>query len=270
VTRLIFLIIFLAGCGYNIPAPQQREIKAEILVANRLTKHVFKTLEFKIFSYTSNLKKCKKVYVFIEGDGLSWITPEQISDNPTSITPEALKLTLKDKHKCRIYLARPCQYVKDKKCSYKYWSGYRFSKEVIQSYQEVLDILKSKYNINSFVIIGFSGGGTVAALLSVFRNDVDLLVTFAGNLDIYKWCRIHHLSPLNNSMNPADYTNKLANRKQLHFIGAEDKIVNKEVFFSYYNKFKNKNKIRYKILQNYKHNSDWSKLLKDIDKELLK
>ncbi|GAB6074190.1 alpha/beta hydrolase [Nautilia lithotrophica] len=265
--KFIFVVILflLMGCGYNIPTPQQRKISAENIVGNKLKKYIFLTSKFKIFSYISNLNGCQKVYVFIEGDGLSWITSELISDNPTPLNPEALKLTLKDTHRCKIYLARPCQYVEDKKCNYRYWTDYRFSKEVIQSYQEILNSLKRKYNINSFIIIGYSGGGAVAALVSAFRNDVDLLVTIAGNLDTAKWCQIHYLSPLKHSMNPADFTDKLTNQKQIHFIGSEDRIVNKEVFFSYYNKFKNKNNIKYKILKGYKHNSDWSKVLKNIE-----
>ncbi|ACM93200.1 putative lipoprotein [Nautilia profundicola AmH] len=264
---IYFLIFFFwVGCGYNIPTPSQRVENADKLVQNRMKNHIFKTSEFKIFSYEGNLSECKTVYVFIEGDGLSWITSELISDNPTPLNPKALKLTLNDKHRCKIYLARPCQYVKDTKCNYKYWTDYRFSKEVIRSYQEVLDNLKRQYNINSFVIIGYSGGGAIAALVSAFRNDVDLLVTIAGNLDTAKWCRLHYLSPLKHSMNPADFTDKLTNQKQLHFIGAEDKIVNKEVFFSYYSKFKNKKNIKYKILEGYKHNSDWSEVLDSIEK----
>lgn len=256
-----FIFLFLIGCGYNIPTPSQRLEKADKLAGNKFKKHIFNTKEFKIFSYEGNLKGCKKVYVYIEGDGLSWITSDLISSNPTPLNPEGLKLALNDRHKCVVYLARPCQYVNDKQCNYKYWTDCRFSKKVISSYQDVLNQLKNKYDIKSFVLIGYSGGGAVAALISAFRNDVSMLVTVAGNLDTKKWCEIHHLTPLTCSLNPADFTDKLENIKQLHLIGGSDNNIKKAVFFSYYDKFKNKKNIKYLIIKNYKHNSDWSKIL---------
>ncbi|MDQ7067452.1 MAG: hypothetical protein Q9M40_05505 [Sulfurimonas sp.] len=77
-------------------------------------------------------------------------------------------------------------------------------------------------------------------MLSAFRDDVDLLTTYAGNLDTKYWCDLHYLTPLSNSLNPADFTHKLGSQKQIHFIGAKDTNIDKSVFFSYYNKFKNK------------------------------
>jgi hypothetical protein len=258
------ILLFFAGCGYNIPTPSQRALTADKLASKRFKKYIFDTPEFKMFSFEGNLSKCKKAYVYIEGDGLSWITSDLISDNPTPLNPEGLKLAVRDKHRCVIYLARPCQYVNDKKCNYKYWTGYRFSKEVIQSYQEVLNSLKQKYNICSFVIIGYSGGGAVAALVSAFRKDVYELVTVAGNLDTAKWCKIHYLTPLKNSLNPANFSSELQSVRQLHIIGGKDRVINKKVFFSYYSKFKNKKNIKYKIIKDYRHNSDWGKVLSNI------
>jgi hypothetical protein len=260
----VLLIIFLSGCGVNVPSPAQRKAYADKLVGNKFKARVFHTKEFEIFSYEGNLSGCKKAYVYIEGDGLAWITSDTVSSDPTPLNPEALKMALQNQNKCVIYLARPCQYVRDKKCGYEYWTDARFSKEVIKSYQEVLNKLKSEYGIRSFVLIGYSGGGAIAVILTAYRKDVALVVTVAGNLDIEKWCKIHYLTPLKNSLNPADFTDMLENKKQIHLIGGKDRITGEKVFFSYYDKFKNKKNIKYVIVKDYKHNGDWGKILKNI------
>ncbi|MEZ4694464.1 MAG: hypothetical protein R2837_10880 [Aliarcobacter sp.] len=51
-------------------------------------------------------------------------------------------------------------------------------------------------------------------LLSAYRNDIDSLITVAGNLDIEKWTTMYNLSKLDGSLNPADFSKKLENIKQ--------------------------------------------------------
>jgi len=252
--------LLFVGCGYDVPTPQQREDVADKLAHKKgLEEKIFHTSKFDIFSYKTNLNGCKKADVYIEGDGLAWITSSIISDDPTPLNPIGLKLALKDKSKCVVYLARPYQYTKSKTKDSRYWTSYRFSKEVIQSYNEILDSLKSKYGISSFSLYGYSGGGAVATLVSALRDDVDLLTTYAGNLDTAYWCKLHYLSPLSSSLNPADFTDKLTTQKQLHYIGGKDKNIDKSVFFSYYKKFNDKSNIKYKILKDYTHSCCWGK-----------
>jgi len=248
----------LSGCGYDIPSPQQRETNAEKLVSHKnFKKKIFHTDKFDIFSYTTDLQNCKKVDVYIEGDGLSWITSNIISTNPTPINPIGLKLALQDKSRCVVYLARPYQYIKYTKGDSKYWTGYRFSKEVINSYNEILNSLKSTYNLSSFNLYGYSGGGAIATLITAFRDDVNLLTTYAGNLNTDYWCKLHYLTPLSHSLNPADFVNQLEKQNQLHYIGEKDTNIDKGVFFSYYKKFKDKSHIKYKILKGCTHTYGW-------------
>ncbi len=50
--------------------------------------------------------------IYIEGDGLAWISRSIISPDPIPINPIGLKLALQHtQHKVVAYLARPCQYV---------------------------------------------------------------------------------------------------------------------------------------------------------------
>ncbi len=271
---LILIISFLGGCGYIVPTPKERFATLKQLT-NRgdLQRQIFTTKLFNIYSVHKDFSTCRDsiMDVYIEGDGLAWETSTKISTNPTPINPLGLKLFLQDSHKCSIYLARPCQYINSSTCRTKYWTSHRFSATVTESFNEVLNRIKSKYKISSFKLFGYSGGGAVGALLAVSRDDISTLITIAGNLDIRYWTKEHYLTPLNGSLNPADFTEKLSKIKQIHLIGGRDNIVGVKVFKSYLERFKDKSKIKYKVFDDFNHHrgwiKDWKKILKDLDEQ---
>lgn len=206
--------------------------------------------------------------VYFEGDGLSWVSRSRLSDNPTPINPLAAKLMMTDKNDCKVYLARPCQYTLDEKCSNVYWSSRRFSPEVIQSYQEALEQLKYTYNIRSFVLIGYSGGGAIAALSAARRDDVSRLITVAGNLDTNFWVKLQGLEPLHGSLNPADETLNLEKIPQTHFVGTNDTVMPKEIFSSYRSHFLKPEKIESIECDKCTHNIGWEKVWENFSDKL--
>jgi hypothetical protein len=265
---MCFLIFFIA-CS-KIPSLAKRENSFDILIKEKnLQKELFKSNSFDLLGVSSSLKTCKNLNIYIEGDGLSWISKHRISSNPTPINPLALKLMLNDSNSCKLYLARPCQYIFSSKCEKKYWTSHRFSEEIIDSYNQIITNIKQKYKISSFTLIGYSGGGAIATLLAQKREDVSLLVTIAGNINTKEWIKIHNISPLYASLNPADFTSNLQNIQQYHLIGGKDKIVPFEIFHSFYNKFNNKSKIKYKIFKDFTHLKGWVKNWNKIEKEIL-
>lgn len=118
-----------------------------------------------------------------------------------------------------------------------------------------------------FTLIGYSGGGAIVTLIASRREDINMLITVAGNVDILKWTTIHNISRLNESLNPADYTKGLENIKQYHLIGKEDDVIPKEVFLSYLSKFENKDNITYKYYD-ATHNCCWNEPYKKFLEEL--
>ena len=138
---MIFLNVFIVfllfvGCTKNIPTPQEREQNLFSLIEKEnLTQYDIQTSTFNIFSLQTNLNNCKNkdIKIYIEGDGLSWLSRRTISDNPTPINPISLKLMNQDKSQCKVYLARPCQYTNSMMCDKKYWTSHRFSKDIISS-----------------------------------------------------------------------------------------------------------------------------------------
>lgn len=168
----------------------------------------------------------KTVFIYIEGDGAAWRDEGTPSLNPTPRTPVALELALQHDIGAA-YLARPCQYVVDDPACMdeRWWTSHRFAPEVIAATDQAIEVIKQRYHAGHMVLIGYSGGGAVAALVAARRNDVVGLVTVAGNLDTHTWTDIHHVQPLTGSLNPADYWALLQHIPQTHYVGMKDKIV---------------------------------------------
>ena len=229
------------GCAGKIPDPGQRLSRAWQLAGSHahVREKEFLTGKFKIFAFQSPKEGSsnRKIHIYIEGDGLAWITSSRPSDNPTPVTPVGLKLFLEDPAPWKIYLARPCQYLTSGACRQKYWTSHRFSKEIINGYHGVLDMIKTEYAPEELTLFGYSGGGAVAALLAAQRHDVSGLVTIAANLDTEFWTQLHGLTPLTGSLNPADFTQGLGQVHMYHFMGGKDRIIPPSVFFSFQNRF---------------------------------
>lgn len=168
------------------------------------------------------------IYVYIEGDGNSWKTRYKLSNNPTPKQPVALKLAITDPRSHVVYLARPCQYTPlalDPQCQSQYWSSHRYAQEVIDATNDVLDQIKTKMHNHHFVLIGFSGGASVATLICQRRDDIAGLITVAGDLDHGALNRYHHTSSLRGSLNPSRFAAKLKDLPQQHWSGSQDHVV---------------------------------------------
>jgi len=263
---LTFIFLFFVSCTKNIPTPNERKASVLISAKEKNFEQVdIKTSYFSLFSLQKKDISCKNksLHVYIEGDGLAWINRRTISKDPTPINSTILKIINEDENECKIYLARPCQYLNFGFCEKKYWTSHRFSPEVLKSFDESLNILKDKYKNKDFTLIGHSGGGAIVALLSAKRDDIKRFITIAGNLDTQKWTTFHNISELKGSLNPADFTKELENIEQYHLIGNNDNIITKDIFLSYYSKFENKDKIisRY---SDESHNCCWEESYKKL------
>jgi hypothetical protein len=261
-------ILLFSGCAH-IPTLDERKATALNFSSDKaLTQTTIKTSTFNLFSM-QKLSQCenKDMKVYIEGDGLAWVTRNRISDDPTPLNPIGLSLMLSDESECKVYIARPCQYVQQDICENKYWTSHRFNTKIIQSFDEALSNLKENHKNSSFTLVGYSGGGAVAALTASKRDDVSRLITVAGNIDTDKWVSLQHISPLEGSLNPANYTKRLENIPQYHLIGNDDNIVPKDIFFSYLNKFENKNNVKY-FTYDATHTKNWEQHYKNFLKGL--
>lgn len=180
-------------------------------------KVVLQGSPFDLVAYLpGQIRPADQLTIYIEGDGLAWRSRTRPSDNPTPIDPLAFKLAIKHPKGNATYLARPCQFSdhQEKSCTQKYWTDARFSEEVINPTNHAIDQLKKRFQAKELILVGYSGGGAIAALITAKRDDVKHLITIAGNLDHRSWTDKHHLSPLTGSLNPAERINALKEVKQ--------------------------------------------------------
>ena len=195
------------------------------------------TAEFRLRHYAPAARRPRdRIVVYIEGDGLPWKDRASPSSDPTPRDPIALRMAVSHGARDAVYLARPCQYTLalDKtRCDRRYWTNARYAPAVIDAFAQALDQVKSRYRAREFVLVGYSGGGVVAALLAARRSDVSALVTVAANLDTDHWTRHHRVTPLFNSLNPADHGKQLMSLPQIHFVGEDDAVVPGHVVQSY-------------------------------------
>ena len=253
---IVFFLLFLTACATSSERfALQNEVNAQGFVRNTIQASPFLLTAYERVTINNST-----VTVYIEGDGLAWLRKRTPSLDPTPKTPTALELALLDDSDNVIYLARPCQYSKlinEGACPQKYWTSHRFATEVIHAMDQALDDMKQRYQIAGFNLIGFSGGGNVAALLTARRDDVLSLRTVAGNLDHDTHNRIHNVSQMPASLNAKDFAHKINHIPQLHFIGAEDTIIKPLIFNSYYKASGESDCVTSLVVKDVAHNQGW-------------
>ena len=209
--------------------------------------------------------------VYLEGDGLAWLSASRPSLNPTPMNPLALKLALKDSTGVVAYLGRPCQYTTQSACSQRDWTSARFAPEVIEATQLALNqlvqdlvkewvVLRSVSGSNPEIkiqlhLVGYSGGAAVALLAAAGRTDVVRVTTVAGNLDHAEWTQRLRLTPLTHSLNPADFGTKLRTIPQIHWVGGKDNVVPPWVAQSYQHKTGMSGSVR--VISDFGHDCCW-------------
>jgi pimeloyl-ACP methyl ester carboxylesterase len=216
---------------------------------------------FHLRAYLGPQRSRDALHVYIEGDGFAWVTRSQPSTNPTPIKPVALELAVRDAHDVA-YLARPCQYVPvhEDQCAQRYWTRARFGPEVIDAMDDAITQLKARSGHTRIVMIGYSGGGAIAALVSARRTDVQLLVTVAGNLDHQAWARLHDITSLRDSLNPPDYARELGRIRQIHIVGQFDLIMPIHVYRSYRQALPDSADIPLRMVPQADHGCCWEKM----------
>jgi len=256
---LSIAVLLTSGCA-------GRSVESRLDIASTVASEAgfnavtISTQPFKLATYQRLQRKNQVITLYIEGDGVAWIDRYTISSNPTPRDPLVLRLASQDKTGNVVYMARPCQYVDlkfERSCNNAYWTSHRFSKTVIEAYDQALTQLASAIHGKGFHLIGYSGGGAIAALLAAKRTDVLSLKTIAGNLNHGALNKARRVSPLTGSLDAINVANQLKNMPQIHYSGGDDDVVPAWVTQSFVRKVGNSSCVGREIIKNVTHTDGW-------------
>lgn len=166
--------------------------------------------------------------IYIEGDGAEWRGKYEPPRDPTPDNPLTLRLALRDPGASVAYLGRPCQYLDHEalaQCPSILWMQGRYGEPAVTMMSAAVDLLRLAASAQRVRLVGYSGGGVMAALIAAQRTDVSCLVTVASPLDTDAWTAAIDVSPLTASLNPLTLAPRLATIAQTHIAGADDALV---------------------------------------------
>ena len=175
------------------------------------------------------------LHVYIEHDGTPWIDRAHVSPDPTPRQPVALEWMAKDSGP-RLWLGRPCYAqvaAAEPGCDPLVWTHHRYSAEVVRSMIAALRGFLAAHPFHDVVLVGHSGGGTLAWLMAAQVAETSAVVTVAANLDIDLWARFHGYSLLAGSQNPALMPPLPARIREVHYAGGRDRNVPPAVLESF-------------------------------------
>ena len=169
-----------------------------------------------------------RLTVYIEGDGAPWPFRDAPPADPTPLRRTVLGMAAADPSALVAYLGRPCQYLEPpdlERCDPMHWTLGRFSPDAVAVTVRAVDALKRTSGATDVALVGYSGGGAMAALVAAARSDVGCLVTIAAPLDTDSWTDAIGVSRLIASRNPLEVAPQLAGLAQTHFRGRDDRLV---------------------------------------------
>ncbi len=256
---LVATSVMLGGCI----GAGTRDLARKVAKGGMLRSDVIATDHFDIYAYTRFSRHKGQLTVYIEGDGNAWVNRHTLSRDPTPRNPTALRMAAADASANVAYLGRPCQYVEKSRrrnCKTDYWSKKRFAEEVVASTDQAIDQLKERVGASAISLIGYSGGGAVAALVAARRNDVVALRTVAGNLDHVAFTDQHRVTPLSGSLNPIEVAEKIKKIPQMHFVGAKDRSIPPFIAEKFIKAQGKGACARSKTVSGMEHHSEWEKI----------
>lgn len=266
---LVAALVLVAGCSSQSRIEHRQALAQALAQDAGFERSEIPAGDFRLTTWHRGLHAdTDTLLVYIEGDGHAWERHDRLSVDPTPENPVGLRMALRDPAPAVLYVARPCQYADDKiraGCNPIYWSSHRYAEEVVAAVNAAIDWAlnggpEQTYSpaFKAVGLAGYSGGGTVAALVAARRNDVAWLVTVAANLDHPTWTRLHGHSPLTGSLNPSDFATELRSIPQLHLVGADDDNVPVTVSNAYLERLGGSETIRVEVIAGFNHRCCWA------------
>lgn len=265
-----YLVIFyaaltaLSSCGYS--ASQRFLSKANSYGFNEI---IIPTKHFTLKAYTNTAFENERsgvLHIYLAGDGAPFFRDRYINPDPTPKRSLTLDLMALDSAPS-ILIGRPCYHYsahrnnKTALCNDKrWWTTHRYSEDVVNALAEA--IAKHSSNDKQIVLVGFSGGGTLAALLAQRINNVSTVIGINPNLDIDAWTKLHGYTPLYGSLNPKDSRNKWpVGTRGLLLTGQDDKNVPASLWRGHYQSLE---QVKIASFAGFSHTCCWAEVWPEI------
>lgn len=171
--------------------------------------------------------------LYVEGDGRPWIGHgRRVSNDPSPRDPYLLPMMLASQGPA-LYLGRPCYFGLGPKvnCHPALWTFSRYSERVVDAMAEAAEAWLVNLEAGRTVtLVGHSGGGVLALLLTERLPRVDRVIALATPVSLGAWVRHHDYLPLFDSVDPV-YRKSWRPGVERHFLyGGDDGVVPAEVF----------------------------------------
>ena len=255
---IIFSCLIISGCSFS----SYKAIDPGSLI-NPMQVVNFTNIPWPLQAWIPKVKKSSRLRIYIEGDGRAWLSRSMPSMDPTPKSNLVHNLLSQDSTHDVAYLSQPCQFVQNSSCSQHVWTFGRYSITALQSMNAVIDKLKTSKKYSEIELIGYSGGATMALLLAAHRQDVVLIRTVAGNLVPEFTNKLHQVSQMPDALNPLEFTSKLSQIKQIHFVGTKDNIIPIDIANYYLANVANQNNIHI-VPVNASHAKGWVEQWQDL------
>ena len=257
-------VSFLAGCVSVPEITARRDTAAMIATRAGMTGTIIPAEHaggYDLAIYTRAGDVDQPLRIYLEGDGLAWISRTRPSGDPTPVDPVALRLAAVDAQAhpalTVVWIARPCQYIKAASCTVDSWTAARFSDDMIDVIDRAVSQLKERYPQRPLELVGYSGGAAAALLVAARQPDVASVRTVAGTLDTAAFADSLGVSRLQKSLNPADVALDLSRLPQVHFTGGRDTIILPTVYAAYAAKAGAEGCRQHHIVETATHDSGW-------------
>lgn len=214
---LLITLLLLGGCQTR-QALVSRFALDDTLVQGSIFRH---RVLLNVAGHTARQQTAPiRWHVYIEGDGQAVTALGHPASDPTPRAPMLLKMLAQDPQPA-LYLGRPCYFdTADPACNPVRWTLERYSEDTIASMTAALQSQVCPQD--ELVLIGHSGGATLAVLLAPRLPRTCAVITLAGNLDVAAWTEAHGYTPLTPSLDPSRQPPLPARIHQWHLAGGQD------------------------------------------------
>lgn len=249
------VVLLFSAC--SLPAYKQLQDAGQSyqIVASASFKH--------LLAVNSHVQALKPVVIFIEGDGKPWYSRSRVAFEPTPDQPLLLGWFLSADFPA-MYLGRPCYFaLADEKCAAYWYTHGRYSESVVSS---LVHVVNEHVTNQDIVLVGHSGGGTLAMLMAEQLANVTAVITIAGNLQVNVWTDYHQYSRLQGSLDPDNRDALPASIRQAHFYSPFDQVIKAQWIKDFAAKQHNASLIELPV---YGHNHAWNAFYPAFRKTLL-